>query len=311
MSDPLSLVIDTDTGSDDAVAIMLAALTPDVSIRAVTTVAGNVPIDQGTVNAQATLELCGCADVPVHVGIESPLMRPLETAENVHGPNGMGGVELPKPASPVNPLHAVDALRQIARTEPGRHTLITLGPLTNLAAAIVLEPNLLLGFRSVVTMGGAFDAVGNVHRAGEFNIWADPEAAKIVIDAPGEITFVGWDISRRYAVMKPDEQAALRALGPLGDFAVDINCYVDQFARNEIGLAGYDLPDPIAMAVAIDPAVALETERVHVDIGLDEASRGGTFVDRRLVAPEPNATIVTVADEPRFKAMLTEACRQN
>ena len=103
----------------------------------------------------------------------------------------------------------------------------------------------------------------------------------------------------------------MSALGPLGEFAVDINCYVDEFARNEMGLAGYDLPDPIAMAVAIDPGVAIETERVHVDIGLDEAGRGGTFIDRRLVAPEPNATIVTVADEARFKAMLTQACRQD
>lgn len=303
-----SLVIDTDTGSDDAVALLMAARLPGASIRAVTTVAGNVGVSQATRNALATLEIAEIEDVPVYAGAARPLMRSLDTAQHVHGEDGMSGVPLRDPSRSAQRAHAVDALRDIASNEPGEHTLVTLGPLTNIAAALVCEPNLFDSFRSVVAMGGAFDGVGNVHRVGEFNLWADPEAAKMVVDAIGTVTFVGWDMSRRHAVITPDEQDEIRRLGPLGEFAVDINRCVDEFARNHSGLAGYDLPDPLALAVAIDPRVATQTRRVHLDIGLDEAGRGGTFIDHRLVAEPPNATVVTNIDGVRFKRMLAAAC---
>jgi len=303
-----SLVIDTDTASDDAVALLMAARLPNTSIRAVTTVAGNVGIEQATRNALITLELAGCADVPVHVGAGRPLLRDQRTAQHVHGADGMSDVSLPDPTTSPETAHAVDALRNIAAREPGQHTLVTLGPLTNIAAALICDPHLLFGFERVVAMGGAFDGIGNVHRVGEFNVWADPEAAKIVVDAASNITFVGWEISRRHAVITPKDQQELRSLGPLGEFAVDINRCLDEFARKHSGLDGYDLPDPIAMAVAIDPDITKATLDVHIDIGLDDAGRGGTFVDHRLVAETPNATIVTDADEARFKAMLTAAC---
>lgn len=303
-----SLVIDTDTGSDDAVALLMAARLPGASIRAVTTVAGNVGLPQATRNALATLDMAGGDDVPVYAGATGPLMRALDTAQHVHGEDGMSGVPLGHPSRGAEQAHAVDALRDIASNEPGEHTLVTLGPLTNIATALVCEPELFGSFRRVVAMGGAFDGVGNVHRVGEFNLWADPEAAKIVIGATGNVTFVGWDMSRRHAVITPNEQAHIRGLGPLGQFAVDINRCVDEFARNHSGLAGYDLPDPLAIAVAIDPQVATQTSDVHLDIGLDEAGRGGTFIDHRLVAEAPNATVVTDIDEVRFKRMLTEAC---
>lgn len=309
MPNPISLVIDTDTGSDDAVALMMAARLPHVSIRAVTTVAGNVPVDQGTRNALVTLELAGATDVPVHRGIAKPLLRTLDTAQHVHGADGMSGVEFPEPAMAIQSDHAVIALCDIARNEPGMHTLVTLGPLTNLATAIAIDPDLLTKFAGVFIMGGAFDGVGNVHRVGEFNLWADPEAAKIVVDASGNVTFVGWDISRRHAVVRPEEQDELRLLGPFGEFTVDINRCVDEFARLHNGLAGYDLPDPITLAVAVDPSIALSCLDVHVDIGLDTAGRGGTFIDHRLVAEQPNARIVTEADESAFKDLLIRACR--
>lgn len=303
-----SLVIDTDTGSDDAVALLMAARLPIATIRAVTTVAGNVGVVQATRNAQATLELAGSGDVPVHVGAIHPLLRTASTAQHVHGEDGMSGVDLAEPTRSPQSTHAVDALREIAAAEAGEHTLVTLGPLTNIAAALVCQPDLLTGFDGVIAMGGAFDGVGNVHRVGEFNVWADPEAAKIVINAKGTVTFVGWDMSRRHAVITPGEQEELRGLGPLGLFALDINRCVDGFARTHSGLVGYDLPDPLAMAVAIDPRVATETRDVHLAVGLDEAGRGGTFIDHRLVADAPNATIVSDIDGVRFKRMLTEAC---
>ncbi len=306
---PRSFVIDTDTGSDDAVALIMAARLPGATIRAVTTVAGNVGVLQATRNAQVTLELVGSRDVPVYVGAASPLLRPASTAQHVHGEDGMSGVAVTEPTRTAQSTHAVDALRDIADAEPGEHTLVTLGPLTNVAAALVCEPELLNRFDRVVVMGGAFDGVGNVHRVGEFNMWADPEAAKIVVNAIGTVTFVGWEQSRRHAVITPVEQDQLRRLGSLGEFAVDTNRCVDEFAREHSGLAGYDLPDPLAMAVAIDPRVATHTRKVHLDIGLDEAGRGGTFIDHRLTAAAPNATVVTDVDGIRFKRMLVQACR--
>ncbi len=310
MATTTSLVIDTDTGSDDAVALLMAARLPDVDLRAVSTVAGNVPIDFATRNAQVTLELAGRSDVPVHVGAAKPLMRTLSTAQHVHGVDGMSGVSFPDPTAAVDQVGAVEALLRISRDEPGRHTLVTLGPLTNIALAVSIDPEFLTRFEHVVAMAGAFDGVGNVHRVGEFNVWADPEAAKIAIDAPGLITFLGWDMSRQYAVVTPDEQAALRGLGRFGEFAVDINRCVDEFVRVHNGLAGYDLPDPLAMAVAIDPDVVTARRSVHLDVSLDEAGRGGTFIDHRQIADEPNATIVTSVDEARFKSLVTAACTE-
>lgn len=220
----------------------------------------------------------------------------------------MSGVALPEPARRPTPGAAVDALRRIVDEEPGQHTLVTLGPLSTVACALLIEPALLEGFAGVVCMAGAFDGVGNVNAVGEYNVWADPEAARLVFDAPGAKTLVGWDVSRRQAVLGPGEQARLRSAGPLGAFAVDINACVEEFARSHTALAGFDLPDPLAMAVALDPTLATEQTPGHVSVGLGDAGRGGTFVDHRLVAAPPNASIVRSVDEDRFKAMLLAAC---
>ncbi len=309
LSSDVSLIVDTDTGSDDAVALLMAARLPGVSVRAVTTVYGNIDLGQATRNALVTLDMAGRSDIPLYQGIEHPLLRRQADAEFVHGSDGMSNVKLPEPTRSAGLEHAVDMLRRIAVEERGKHTLVTLGPLTNIAAAVVLQPDFLECFKRVVVMGGAFDGVGNVGRAGEFNIWSDPEAAKIVLDAPGLLTFVGWDISRCYAVITSEEQAELRALGPIGQFAVDINKAVNDYAIAQTGLAGYDLPDPIAMAVAINPAVALETRAVNVDIGMDDAGQGGTFIDHYgHLVDEPNCEYVAVADEALFKQMLRDAC---
>jgi purine nucleosidase len=307
MTAPLSLVIDTDTASDDAIALVLAVRSPGVQVRAVTVVAGNVPLALATRNAIITLDLVGAADVPVYQGLAGSLMRPLQTAQFVHGEDGMGGAPLPPPSRAADAEHAVDALRRIARDEPGIHTLVTLGPLSTIAAALLIEPDLLTRFRNTYLMAGAFDGVGNVHPLGEFNVWADPEAATIVNAAAGDKTYVGWDISRRYAVITPDDQAHLATLGPLGQFSIDINHAVDEFCRTESGLSGFDLPDPIAMAVAIDPSIMTESRPAAITIGVDALSRGGTIVDRRLGA-QPNGTIAVVVSEQRFKEMLFAAC---
>ncbi|MEU4233794.1 nucleoside hydrolase [Nonomuraea sp. NPDC026600] len=302
-----SFVIDTDTASDDAVALLLAARDPRSRIRAVTVVAGNVPLVQGVRNAKVTLELAGAADVPVWAGCGAPLVRDLGTAQNVHGSDGMSGTSLPEPRMATQDGHAVLALLAIARDEPGQHTLVTLGPLTNIAAAVTIDPGFLTRFRHTYMMLGTSDGNGNVSAIAEYNAWADPEAAQVVLRAPGEKTMVGWDISRKYAVIDPAEDRRLRDLGRLGSFAADINRDVHAFAVEETGLAGYDLPDPIAMAIAIDPGMIVSAEDLHLQVSTDPVTRGHTYADRRTPPRPVNTRVVTSADGQVFLDALRAA----
>ena len=302
-----SLVIDTDTASDDAIALLLAVRDPDVDVRAVTVVAGNVPIDLAVRNAIVTLDICGGADIPVHAGCARPLHRELDTAQWVHGQDGMGGADLPEPSRPPTSVDAVAVLLDIAESEPGRHDLVTLGPLTNIAAALERDPSFLTKFGHTYLMAGSPDGVGNVDALGEYNVWADPEAAAIVLAAPGPKTMIGWNISRVFAVVGPDEQTRLAAAGPLGEFAVGINGDVDQYCL-DTGLAGFDLPDPVAMAVALDDGIITESTDEWLVIGLDGPTRGAAMPDRRFKRPAPNVRVVWAVDEAAFKRRLFEAC---
>jgi purine nucleosidase len=302
-----SLVIDTDTASDDAVALILAVREPSVDVRAVTVVAGNVPLDLAVRNAIVTLDLCGGSDVPVHAGRAEPIARRLDTAQFVHGQDGMGGADLPEPSRSATSDDAVGMLLEIAATEPGRHDLVTLGPLSNIVAALERDPELLTRFGHTYLMAGSPDGVGNVDALGEYNVWADPEAATTVFAAPGAKTMIGWNISRRYAVMNDREQAELAAAGPLGRFAIDINGDVEQYCL-ATGLAGFDLPDPVAMAVALDDSIVTESTDEWLVVGLDGPTRGCTIPDRRFGRPDPNVRVVWSVDEAAFKRRLLAAC---
>jgi purine nucleosidase len=302
-----SIVIDTDTASDDAIALLLAVREPSVDVRAVTVVAGNVPLDLAVSNAIVTLDICGGAEIPVHAGRDRPLRRELETAQFVHGVDGMGGAILPRPSRAVTTGDAVDVLNSIARDEAGAHDLVTLGPLTNIASALAVDPDFLTRFGHTYLMAGAPDGVGNVNALGEYNVWADPEAAAMVLAAPGVKTMIGWNISRHYAVVDHDEQARLSAAGPLGRFAVDINGDVDDYALHT-GLAGFDLPDPIAMAVALDDSIIIESTEEWLVVGLDAATRGCTIPDRRFRRNAPNTRVLWKVDEAAFKRRLLAAC---
>jgi purine nucleosidase len=302
-----SIVIDTDTASDDAIALVLAVREPSVDVRAVTVVAGNVPLDLAVRNAIVTLDLAGGAAIPVHAGRAEPLARPLDTAQFVHGQDGMGGAPLPAPSRQATSDDAVGELLRIAADEPGRHDLVTLGPLTNIAAAVQHDPELLTKFGHTYLMAGSPDGVGNVDALGEYNVWADPEAATIVFAAAGTKTMIGWNISRRFAVMNDDEQAELAAAGPLGKFAVDINGDVEQYCL-DTGLAGFDLPDPVAMAVALDDSIITESTAEWLVVGLDGPTRGCTIPDRRHGRAAPNIRVLWSVDEAAFKQRLLTAC---
>jgi purine nucleosidase len=306
----IRLVIDTDTGSDDAVALMLAVADPDAAIEAVTTVAGNVPLDLATRNALYTLELMGAGDVPVYAGCDRPLLRPLETGQWVHGEDGMGDIGLPPPRGTAQPGHAVDVLRDLSTQAPGDLTLVTLGPLTNIAAALARDTDLLTRFCHTYIMGGAPDAVGNVSAVAEYNVWADPEAAAMTLAAPGDKTLVGWNISRTHAVIGPQERQTLEDLGTeFARFTLDINRVLDRVAREYNGLEGFDLPDPITVAVALDPSIVTRADHVFVGVATADDTRGLTYVDYRASdAPSPNITVVWDVDGAAFKRRLYEVC---
>ncbi|MBB2910311.1 purine nucleosidase [Streptosporangium becharense] len=307
----IPMIIDTDTGSDDAVALLLAAAGGLADVRGVTTVAGNVPLELATRNALISLQVAGADEVPVHPGCERPLLRSPSSAQHVHGEDGMGDVGLPDPWRTPHSEHAVEVLLSYPRHLPGELTLVTLGPLTNLAAALVRDRDLLTRYRHVYCMAGAADARGNVSATAEFNVWADPEAARVVLQAatPDRVTWIGWDVSRKDAVMTPADQLHLERLGtPMAVFAHRINRTVAEWARDVTGLAGYDLPDPVAMAVALRPELVTESEQAHVEIAVGDETRGQMIVDRRRAAAEPNVTLVRRVDETGFKKMLFDTC---
>jgi purine nucleosidase len=303
--------IDTDTASDDAVALVMALREPSIEVVGIGVVAGNVPLDQAVQNALYTRELCG-SDVPVYAGCDAPLQIPLETAQKVHGRDGMGDIGLPLHGRVPDPGHAVDMLLEASHRHAGELTLVTLGPLTNIAVALQRDPSLPSRLARVVTMGAVADHIGNMSPVAEYNMWADPHAVQVVLDAGLPITFVGWDVSRFYAVMTPHDAEDLARVGtPVARFCVEIQGHVAAFCHDQTKLKGFDLPDPIAMAVAIDPAVATDVRQWFAVTELDSPITRGMVVFDTLgfMGHEPNCHVVVAADRQRFLDMLHAAVR--
>jgi purine nucleosidase len=313
MTNRRKFLIDTDTASDDAVALLMALRDPGVEVLAVTVVAGNVPLDQAVQNALYTVELAG-SSAPVYAGCAAPLIEPLHTAQIVHGRDGMGDIGLPVHGRTPADGHAVDVLaRLIGEHAAGELTLVTLGPLTNIAVLFARHPAYATRLREIVIMGGTGDGVGNITAAAEFNIWVDPEAAAVVFGSGARLVMVGWDISRKYATFDEEAAADLRSAGRLGEFAVDIQAVLTTFALTATGLAGFDLPDPIAMAVALDPAVATDTRHLNVVVETrGEFTRGATVVDHTGYTGRPrNAHVVLEASRDRFVELLKTRLRDD
>jgi purine nucleosidase len=306
---PRPFFVDTDTASDDAVALVMALRSADVEVVGIGVVAGNVPLPQAVQNALYTTELCGSA-VPVHAGAAEPLELALDTAQNVHGVDGMGDIGLDLSGREASGIDAVEALLEAAHAHAGTLTLVTLGPLTNIARALQRDPALPERVARCVVMGAVADHVGNTNPVAEYNMWADPHAVDVVLRSGLAIELVGWDISRHYGVLDPAVAAEIRAIGtPLAEFCIDIQRAVNTFAVHQTKLAGFDLPDPIAMAYAIDPSVATETRRLHCEVETTSSiTRGMVVMDLLgLTGREPNALVVMSADRDRFLAMLREA----
>jgi purine nucleosidase len=301
--------IDTDTASDDAVALVMALRHPDVDVVGIGVVAGNVPLEQAVQNALYTRELCG-SDVPVYVGAAGPLHIPLETAQHVHGADGMGDIGLPLIGRRPDAGHAVDALLDASHAHAGDLVLVTLGPLTNIALALQKDPTLVERVARCVTMGAVADHIGNTNPVAEFNMWVDPHAVQIVLESGIPIEFVGWDVSRTFATMDIAEAAEFRLIGtPLAEFCMDIQGHVAEFCAETTKLRGFDLPDPIAMAVAIDPTVATLVRRLHCVVETESPiTRGMVVMDLLEFHPgQANADVVITADRDAFIAQLRAA----
>jgi purine nucleosidase len=306
---PRRIVIDTDPGQDDAVAILLALASPDeIEVLGITAVAGNVPLPLTARNARIVCELAGRTDVRVFAGCDAPMSRPLVTAEHVHGKTGLDGPVLPEPTMPLAPGHAVDFLIETLRTEPpGTVTLCPLGPLTNIATAFARAPDIVGRVRDIVLMGGAYFEVGNITPSAEFNIYVDPEAADLVFRSGVPLTVMPLDLTHK-ALTSRDRVEAFRALGtPVGRAVAEWTDFFERFDKEKYGAAGAPLHDPCVIAYLIRPE--LFSGR-HINVVVETEGRyttGMTVADWwRVSGRDPNAQFMRDVDAEGFFALLAE-----
>jgi purine nucleosidase len=273
-------LIDTDTASDDAVALIMALRCPEIQVLAITTVAGNVDVHQATRNALYTAELCN-SKVPVFAGAEQPLKRPHVSASWFHGRDGLGDHAYPPPRRAPEKQSAVDAIIEMIEAHPGL-VLVTLGPLTNVALAVQKRPGIAAKVSRCVVMGGAPCCEGNVTPAAEYNIWCDPESARIVVRSGLPIELVGWHLCRGEAVLNPSDIQKILSFGtPVAKFAIECNSRAQEAFLEQSGEHGISLPDPVAMAIALDPSIVASQSDHFVDVEVEsELTRGMTVVDR-------------------------------
>jgi purine nucleosidase len=279
-----TFLIDTDTASDDAVALIMALRSAQIDVLALTTVAGNVDVHQATRNALYTTELCE-SNVPVYRGAEQPLTRPHLSAAWFHGRDGLGDHGYAPPRHAPEKQSATDAIIETIESHPGL-VIVTLGPLTNIALALQKKPGIAAKVSRCVVMGGAPCCEGNVTPAAEYNIWCDPEAASIVFRSGLPIEMVGWHLCRGEAVLKPSEIEHVLRFGTLvARFAIECNSHAQQAFLEQSGEHGISLPDPVAMAIALDPSIVTSKSEHFVDVETQsELTRGMTVVDRLNVA---------------------------
>ena len=317
-----TFLIDTDIASDDAVALIMALRAPDVRVAAITVVAGNVGVQQATRNALYTVELCG-SDAPVYAGAENPLLRIYENATWFHGRDGLGDRNYPASRRVAEKLQAVDAIIETIETNPGI-VLVTLGPLTNVALAVSKKPAIAAKVSRCVIMGGAPCCEGNVTPAAEYNIWVDPEAARIVMRSGFPVELIGWQLCRGDAVLRESEIEKVEAFNTkLAHFAIECNSHARTAYKIQTNEDGICLPDPVAMCLALDPTIGTEWSEHYVDVETEsEMTRGMTVVDRLNVAGDdrnravwapalsgPKAKICWTIDNRRWKEALYAALR--
>ena len=301
----MPVVIDCDPGHDDAIALMLAAASPEIDLLGVTTVAGNTTVDKTTRNALAVLELIGRTDVPVAMGSDVPLKRNLVTAEYVHGSTGLDGPELHDPTMQPHELGAVSYLARTLAASDRRITLIPVGPLTNIAMLISAHPDVVERIERIVLMGGAIN-LGNITPAAEFNIYVDPEAADLVFRSGLDITMIGLDVTHQ-ARLTTDHADQLRPNGPAGAFVADLLDYFVPNYQRRMGFTGAPIHDALAVAHVIWPDL-VETGAFAVEVDTTPGpSAGRTLVDFfHVTGRETNARVGVSVKPEIFAAGLLE-----
>ncbi len=328
------LILDVDTGIDDAMALLYTVASPEADLLAVTCVGGNVDARQVARNTLAVLELAGRPDVEVALGNEQPLVRPVETTPETHGPQGLGHAQLPRAARPLSPRHGANVIADIARERPGEVTLVTLGPLTNLAVALQREPDLPRLLRRWVLMGGTYRSPGNIAPTVEWNIHCDPEAAKMTLTGWGEPRPIamGLDVTERAKITPghivelarragstPDDSIALArgedpmqathsvASNPIVRFIADALRFYMEFHSRFDHFYGAHIHDAFAVAAALDPSL-IRTEALSVDVELDGTlTAGETVTDwRRVWGKPPNVDVAVEGDGETFLARFIE-----
>ncbi len=276
---PKKVIIDTDPGTDDAIAIMLALNSPELDVRALTVVPGNVTAEQGLENALRMVSLANRCDIPVAGGAQHPLFQKLITAEYWHGKNGLANVELPPSKCKADARFGPDLIIQMVHQYPHQITLLPIGPETNIALAVLKDPSIVPLVKEVIVMGGSISG-GNVNAAAEANIYGDPEAAQIVFQAGWPLTMVGLEIGNMTLFTRKDVEQLAKTHGPENDFMVAVSQYLVGMS-DKFGGEGSPMYDPTAIGAAIDPTM-VKTNTMHVDVETrGEFSRGETVANRR------------------------------
>jgi purine nucleosidase len=301
------IVIDTDPGVDDAHAILLASAHPQTKIEALTTVAGNVGLEQVTHNAGVILDVID-QDVPIYPGCEDALVAPVPRRAIFHGADGLGDSGYPAPAHRPEAEHAALALIRLANEAPGELTLAAIGPLTNLALATRLDPTLPGKFKRLVVMGGAIHAVGNSWgRAAEFNFSCDPEAAAVVLSRWPEVTLVPWETTVAHGLTPEQVEALSQGSSPRAEFFRRTT--KKRFIEQSPGKRVLSVPDPLALAVAVEPEIIRAEQALYVEIELaGQLTRGQTVVDWYGLTQRPaNVRVIWEVDRGRFFELMQQA----
>jgi purine nucleosidase len=302
---PKPVILDVDPGHDDAVAIMLACGAPELDLLAVTTVAGNVPLEKTTRNVVRVLSLTGHTGVPVAAGASSPLRRPLHTAENIHGESGLDGPEIPDPSFEHDERSATELIADTVRGASEPVTIIPTGPLTNVATFLREHPELKGRVAHISLMGGSI-GLGNTTPAAEFNIYVDPEAAREIFESGLPITMSGLDVTHQ-ARAGPEERENLRSLGPIGTVVAELLEFFAATYERVYGFGAPPLHDAVAVAKVMEPGV-MKTRPMRVDVECEsELTRGETVCDFYGVGGKPpNAEVGVELDRERFFNLLYE-----
>ena len=303
------IIIDTDPGQDDAVAILLALASPDeIEVLGVTAVAGNVPLALTERNARIVCELAGRPDIAVYAGCDRPLKRKLVTAEHVHGKTGLDGPKLPEPKIKLQEKHGVDFIIDTILQEPGNSvSLCPLGPLTNIASAILKQPKIVSRIKQIVLMGGAYFEVGNITPTAEFNIFVDPDAAKIVFEAGIDMVAMPLDVTHKALVTGERNEAFRQLQSPVGIAVAEMTDFFERFDKEKYGSSGAPLHDPCVTAYLINPKI-FSGKKINVEIETEsELTLGMTVADWWGVTDrKANTFFVSDLDSEKFFNLLTE-----